>query len=99
MRTPYSTKTDRRLRRARAGERSGWPIGRETPARFTDAKRGRYPDRAYRTDGNATPDDHFRKGADKFWEANAARPLPIPSRRSRPHGGDDAWHSEPHTRG
>jgi len=34
-------------------------------------KRLRYPDRGLRIPNgwNATPDEHFRKGADKFWEA------------------------------
>lgn len=47
--------------------------GREL-ARFADAKRLLFPDRGLRIPNgwNATPDEHFRKGADKFWEATHA---------------------------
>ncbi|WP_114910998.1 group II intron reverse transcriptase/maturase [Acidibrevibacterium fodinaquatile] len=55
----------------RTGERSGWRMGGKKLAQFADAKRLRYPDRGLRIPNgwNATPDESFRKGADKFWEA------------------------------
>lgn len=56
------------------GARSGWRMGKKKLARFADAKRLRYPDRGLRIPNRwtATPDEHFRKGADKFWEATRA---------------------------
>src|SRR5208283_186271 len=64
----------RKLRRIYAkprGERSGWWMGDTSIARFADARRLLYPDRGLRIPNgwNATPDEHFLKGADKFWEA------------------------------
>ena len=58
----------------RTGERSGWRMGGKKLAQFADAKRLRYPDRGLRIPNgwNATPDESFRKGADKFWEATRA---------------------------
>jgi hypothetical protein len=55
----------------RTGERSGWWMGGKKLAQFADAKRLRYPDPGLRIPNgwNATPDESFRKGADKFWEA------------------------------
>ena len=55
----------------RTGERSSWRMGGKKLAQFADAKRLRYPDRGLRIPNgwNATPDEAFRKGADKFWEA------------------------------
>lgn len=60
--------------RPRTGERSGWRMGGKTLAQFADAKRLRYPDRGLRIPNgwNATPDESFRKEADKFWEATRA---------------------------
>ncbi|MCA7120540.1 MAG: hypothetical protein LGL72_14340 [Acidibrevibacterium sp.] len=59
---------------SRNGERSGWRMGGKKLAQFADAKRLRYPDRGLRIPNgwNATPDESFRKGADKFWEATRA---------------------------
>jgi len=59
---------------SRTGERSRWRMGGKKLARFADAKRLRYPDRGLRIPNgwNATPDEHFRKGDDKFWEATRA---------------------------
>lgn len=68
-----SGRTLRRIyAKSRVGERSGWRMGEKT--RFSDAKRLRYPDRGLRIPNgwNATPDEPFRKGADKFWEATRA---------------------------
>ncbi len=67
----------RKLRRIYAeprGERSGWRMGDTSIARFADARRLLYPDRGLRIPNgwNATPDEHFLKGADKFWEATHA---------------------------
>jgi RNA-directed DNA polymerase len=46
--------------------------GREL-SRFADAKRLLFPDRGLRIpNGWNAPDEHFRKGADKFWEATRA---------------------------
>jgi len=49
-------------------------MGERELARFADAKRLLFPDRGLRIPNgwNATPDEHFRKGADKFWEATHA---------------------------
>ena len=49
-------------------------IGGKKLAKFADAKRLRYPDRGLRIPNrwNATPDEIFQKGADKFWEATRA---------------------------
>ena len=66
------------LRRIYAGQRtrkrSGWQMSGKKLAQFADAKRLRYPDRGLRIPNgwNATPDESFRKGADKFWEATRA---------------------------
>ncbi|MFZ0495738.1 MAG: group II intron maturase-specific domain-containing protein [Methylocella sp.] len=56
------------------GKRSGWRMRGRELARFADAKRLLFPDRGLRIPNgwNATPDEHFRKGADKFWEATHA---------------------------
>ncbi len=56
------------------GERIGWRMGGKKIASFSEAKRMQFPDRGLRIPNrwNATPDEHFRKGADKFWEATHA---------------------------
>ena len=58
----------------RIGESSGWRMGKKKLAKFAGTKRLRYPDRGLRIPNrwNATPDEYFRKGADKFWEATRA---------------------------
>ncbi len=56
-----------------AGKDGGWRSGGKKLARFADAKRLRYPDRGHRLpNGWNDPDERFRKGADKFWEATGA---------------------------
>lgn len=56
-----------------AGKDGGWQSGAKKLARFADAKRLRYPDRGLRIpNGWNDPDERFRKGADKFWEATRA---------------------------
>jgi len=64
----------RRIYAESGGQRSGWRMGERELARFADAKRLLFPDRGLRIPNgwNATPDEHFRKGADKFWEATRA---------------------------
>ncbi len=54
-----------------AGTQADGGSGDKKLARFADAKRLRYPDRGLRIPNgwNATQDERFRKGADKFWEA------------------------------
>ena len=58
----------------RNGKRGGCRMGGKTLAQFADTKRLRYPDRGIRIPNgwNAAPDESFRKGADKFWEATRA---------------------------
>src|SRR5690606_33180317 len=56
-----------------AGESGRWASGGKKLARFSDTKRLRYPDRGLRIpNGWNNPDESFRKGADKFWEATRA---------------------------
>lgn len=64
----------RRIYPKPGGKRSGWRMRGRELARFADAKRLLFPDRGLRIPNgwNATPDEHFRKGADKFWEATRA---------------------------
>jgi len=58
---------------SRAGEAGGWRLGGKKLARFADTKRLRYGDRGLRIPkGWNDPDERFRKGADKFWEATRA---------------------------
>ncbi len=46
-------------------------MGDKKLARFADARRVLFPDRGLRIPNgwNATSDEQFLKGADKFWEA------------------------------
>ena len=67
----------RKLRRryAESGPQGqgGWRPDGKKLARFSDAKRLRYQDRGLRIpNGWNDPDERFRKGADKFWEATLA---------------------------
>ena len=66
-------KLRRRYGEPDARQQGGWrPAGKKL-ARFADAKRLRYPDRGLRIpNGWNDPDERFRKGADKFWEATLA---------------------------
>ena len=48
-------------------------MGGKQLAKFADIRRLRYPDRGLRIpNGWNDPDERFRKGADKFWEATLA---------------------------
>ena len=69
-----SGRTLRRIYAESGGKRGGWRMRGRELARFADAKRLLFPDRGLRIPNgwNATPDEHFRKGADKFWEATHA---------------------------
>jgi hypothetical protein len=69
-----SARTLRRTYAGSGGKCSGWQMSNRAVARFADAKRLRYPDRGLRIPNgwNATPDECFHKGADKFWEATHA---------------------------
>lgn len=64
----------RRIYTESGGKHSGWRMGEKKLARFADAKRLLYPDRGLRIPNgwNATTDEQFLKGADKFWEATNA---------------------------
>ncbi len=63
----------RRQYRESGAQQGGWRSGGKKLARFADTKRLRYPDRGLRIpNGWNDPDEHFRKGADKFWEATRA---------------------------
>ena len=56
-----------------AQQQGGWRSAGRKIARFADAKRLRYPDRGLCIpNGWNDPDEIFRKGADKFWEATLA---------------------------
>lgn len=56
-----------------AGKGGGWRSGGKKLARFADTRRLRYLDRGLRIpNGWNDPDERFRKGADKFWEATHA---------------------------
>lgn len=61
----------RRIYTESGGKSSGWRMGEKKLARFADAKRLLFPDRGLRIPNgwNATSDEQFLKGADKFWEA------------------------------
>ncbi len=63
----------RRQYRESGTQQGGWRSGGKKLARFADTRRLRYPDRGLRIpNGWNDPDEHFRKGADKFWEATRA---------------------------
>jgi len=63
----------RRQYRESGAQQGGWRSGGKKLARFADTKRLRYPDRGLRIpNGWNDPDEQFRKGADKFWEATRA---------------------------
>jgi RNA-directed DNA polymerase len=73
----YGGASARKLRRryteTGAQRQGGWRSDGKKLARFADTKRLRYPDRGLRIpNGWNDPDERFRKGADKFWEATLA---------------------------
>lgn len=72
----HGTASHRKLRRIYTepgGKSSGWRMGTKQLARFAHAKRLRYPDRGIRIpNGWNDPNEQFRKGADRFWEATRA---------------------------
>ncbi len=67
------TKLRRRYTEPGAQGQGGWHSGGKKLARFADTNRLRYPDRGLRIpNGWNDPNEIFRKGADKFWEATRA---------------------------
>ncbi len=61
----------RQYAQSRSGKRKRWQHGKRQIALFTEAHQKRFPDRGIRIPNgwNATPDEWFLNGADKFWEA------------------------------
>jgi hypothetical protein len=59
---------------SRSGKRKRWQKGSKRIALFAEAKHQRFPDRGTRIPSgwNASPEDWFLKGADKFWDATNA---------------------------
>jgi len=55
------------------GERNNWRMGNKKIALFSKARRMLFPDRGLRIPNgwNATPDEWFLKGDNKFWEATS----------------------------
>jgi len=67
----------RQYAQSRSGKRKRWQHGKRQVALFTEAHQKRFPDRGIRIPNgwNATPDEWFLNGADKFWEATNALAL------------------------
>lgn len=61
----------RQYAQSRSGKRKRWQHGKRQVALFAEAHQKRFPDRGIRIPNgwNATPDEWFLNGADKFWEA------------------------------
>ena len=64
----------RRIYTESGGKSSGWRMGEKSLPGLLMPSGCCYPDRGLRIPNgwNATPDEHFLKGADKFWEATNA---------------------------
>jgi RNA-directed DNA polymerase len=88
-----SRRTLHRTYAGTGGKSSGWRMSGKALAKFAHANRLRYPDRGLRIPNgwNATVDERFRKGANKFWEAtDALASLQGPPVAKAMHGEPDA---------